>query len=73
MFLLRLVGLNFQTFFPGAINLLSQKIPCLGDSDGRLNRSFVKENVFSKAKIDDFSLCYLFQALHRHFDRFLNS
>ena len=53
--------LNFQTFFPGNYFdiLLSQKIPCLRNSDRLLNRSFVNLNNFFQAKIDNL-LCYVF-------------
>ena len=33
-------------------------------------KSFLNENAFFQAKIDNFSLCYVFQALHRYFKRF---
>ena len=33
-------------------------------------KSFVNETAFFQATIDNFSLCYMFQALHRYFKRF---
>ena len=42
--------------------MLSQKISCLRDSTA-VYRSFVNENAFFQAIIDDFSLFYVFKAL----------
>ena len=33
-------------------------------------KSFVNENNFSQATINNFSLCYVFKALHRYIKRF---